>query len=124
MNNEYENPLLGITNDAEAVNCPDLCLICTRDGKPMYKLKCNHVFCKSCIRRWLTENPTCPVCRQDATITDMTALKKEDDTCRNRCGNIYYGYIKKNLSMLCCKIAVSVVVIFFIAFICILFVNF
>jgi len=30
------------------------------------QLKCNHTFCKTCIKKWLTEKSnTCPTCRTE-----------------------------------------------------------
>ena len=40
------------------------CAICMENKKSNIKLKCNHIFCKSCIKKWLTEKSnTCPNCR-------------------------------------------------------------
>jgi len=40
------------------------CAICMENKKSNIKLKCNHIFCKSCIKKWLTQQSnTCPNCR-------------------------------------------------------------
>lgn len=40
------------------------CSICMENKKLNIKLKCNHTFCKPCIKKWLTEKSnTCPTCR-------------------------------------------------------------
>ena len=42
------------------------CAICLENKKLNIKLKCDHVFCKSCIKKWLTEKSnTCPNCRTE-----------------------------------------------------------
>lgn len=42
------------------------CAICMENKKLNIKLKCNHVFCKGCIKKWLTEKSnTCPNCRTE-----------------------------------------------------------
>lgn len=33
--------------------------------------KCGHVFCAECIHKWLRSHKTCPVCKQDVTITGL-----------------------------------------------------
>tara|TARA_B100000686_G_C16272216_1_gene704613 strand:+ start:73 stop:462 length:390 start_codon:yes stop_codon:yes gene_type:complete len=46
--------------------CSDVtnCAICMDNKKMNIKLKCAHVFCKSCIKKWLIEKSnTCPNCR-------------------------------------------------------------
>ncbi len=48
--------------------CSDItnCAICMENKKLNIKLKCNHVFCKGCIKKWLTEKSnTCPNCRTE-----------------------------------------------------------
>ena len=32
-------------------------------GKLATELPCEHIFCATCIRAWLKNNDTCPVCR-------------------------------------------------------------
>jgi hypothetical protein len=42
------------------------CCICMENKKLNIKLKCNHTFCKQCIKKWLTEKSnTCPTCRTE-----------------------------------------------------------
>ncbi len=48
--------------------CSDVtnCAICFENKKSNIKLKCNHIFCKTCIKKWLTEKSnTCPTCRTE-----------------------------------------------------------
>ncbi len=46
----------------------DICPICgeAEFTKPS-ALTCGHIFCKNCIRTWLTQKQTCPSCRQQTT---------------------------------------------------------
>ena len=44
------------------------CAICLEDfekGKSVTKLKCGHVFCTKCIKKWLEVTVTCPYCKQN-----------------------------------------------------------
>jgi len=42
------------------------CAICMENKHSNIKLKCNHIFCKGCIKKWLTEKAnTCPNCRTE-----------------------------------------------------------
>jgi len=42
------------------------CCICMENKKLNIRLKCNHTFCKTCIKKWLTEKSnTCPTCRTE-----------------------------------------------------------
>jgi len=44
------------------------CTICFEDyqiGDIIVKLKCGHQLHKQCAKEWLSENPTCPVCRMN-----------------------------------------------------------
>jgi hypothetical protein len=42
------------------------CCICMENKKLNVRLKCNHTFCKICIKKWLTEKSnTCPTCRTE-----------------------------------------------------------
>jgi len=47
-------------------SCNELtnCAICFENKKSNIKLKCSHIFCKPCIKKWLTKRSnTCPNCR-------------------------------------------------------------
>jgi len=41
------------------------CPICLDTFKNPYSIGCSHIFCKGCIIKWLDNNNTCPVCRQN-----------------------------------------------------------
>lgn len=45
------------------------CSICFENMKDNIKLKCDHVYCNRCIKKWLTEKSnTCPTCRKEIII--------------------------------------------------------
>lgn len=51
-------------SDHEEVDLSFLtCPICTEIFKKPVILKCNHIFCKKCLKEWLKMNKTCPECR-------------------------------------------------------------
>lgn len=51
-------------NNLETCSYITNCAICMENKKSNIKLKCNHIFCKGCIKKWLTERSnTCPNCR-------------------------------------------------------------
>jgi len=60
--NETEEPVLS------AVGSKSECYICLEvyclDDK-IVQLPCKHIFCRECIFKWLKENVTCPLCRND-----------------------------------------------------------
>ena len=43
----------------------ELCPICREDVKKVRKTLCNHFFCDDCLRTWLSNNKTCPICLKD-----------------------------------------------------------
>ena len=56
-NDEYLNITLKNTDNLE-------CSICYENKTNNVKLiKCNHIFCELCIKKWLLNNITCPICR-------------------------------------------------------------
>jgi hypothetical protein len=62
------------------------CSICYdnfKENKDPLKLKCNHIYHKSCIKTWLEQNGTCPICRNNVF---------ECLNC-NGSGIIYYNFI-------------------------------
>lgn len=68
------NVVVGITNVDEVLlpqcageKADDVCPIC-QDAIPEtqhVKTLCKHSYCDTCIRHWLAEHTTCPVCNQD-----------------------------------------------------------
>lgn len=53
-------------NKLETINELSLCSICYDNKLLNIKLKCEHLFCKGCIKKWLTEKAnTCPTCRTE-----------------------------------------------------------
>tara|TARA_B100001094_G_C18103289_1_gene756987 strand:- start:691 stop:1332 length:642 start_codon:yes stop_codon:yes gene_type:complete len=70
------------STDNEQKNCP----ICTLDFEKNDEIKstpCNHLFHENCIREWLTQkctHPLCPVCRHDCreVFIDNTSKKKKE----------------------------------------------
>ena len=44
--------------------CCAVCLEELKDGANVTKLKCGHLYCTSCIEKWLSSSITCPYCRQ------------------------------------------------------------
>lgn len=57
-----EDEFINLETCSELTNCA----ICMENKKMNVKLKCNHIFCKTCIKKWLTEKSnTCPNCRTE-----------------------------------------------------------
>lgn len=49
-------------------SAPERCTICLDDvgsNGDRETLRCDHSFCAGCIQRWLTESPSCPLCRDN-----------------------------------------------------------
>ena len=46
------------------------CVVCFENVKKNDRvcLTCNHTFHKICIRKWMKENPSCPVCRKNIPV--------------------------------------------------------
>ena len=66
MNMEEEKNKLTEDEFKNLETCSDVtnCAICMDNKKMNIKLKCDHIFCKGCIKKWLTEKSnTCPNCR-------------------------------------------------------------
>jgi hypothetical protein len=55
---------LTLCTNKNPIDC-SICLDKVESNVEIYKLKCKHVFHKSCIETWLKEKLSCPVCRKD-----------------------------------------------------------
>ena len=54
-------------------NNNEICSICMDNGNNKYlKLKCNHIFHLKCIKQWIEQNNSCPLCRN--TIINITNI--------------------------------------------------
>ena len=55
----------------ESCNEISNCAICFENKKLNIKLKCGHIFCRPCIKKWLTQRSnTCPTCRLNIDSED------------------------------------------------------
>jgi hypothetical protein len=54
----------------------DVCVICQDNlgVNPMAQTLCKHIYCRSCISQWLTENKKCPVCQ--VNLEDLAATTR------------------------------------------------
>jgi len=61
---------LCVSEPCDASNAGQLCQVCQEQMHlhgPVVKLPCSHPFHEKCIREWLRQSATCPVCRSDYT---------------------------------------------------------
>lgn len=65
------------------------CAVCYAqiDDADSESLRCGHGFHHSCLQTWLAENPSCPLCRDDAT--ERVVLSCEE--CRDQFAVSEYG---------------------------------
>ena len=62
LSDEDFSKLNKVTRDYE-------CNICMEDKQEGVLLNCNHIFCESCLKKWLTTmKNTCPTCRKEVEI--------------------------------------------------------
>jgi hypothetical protein len=53
---------------AEVKNGDSACSICLNEFEPLHKvslLKCKHAFHATCVKPWLSQQTSCPICRKD-----------------------------------------------------------
>jgi hypothetical protein len=59
----------------KAVHMCPVCLSNVNRARVYRLKKCNHQFCKQCLRHWIhTKHFNCPLCRQTMIAGDMKAL--------------------------------------------------
>ena len=57
--------------DKDSVGEDLICTICTDVVKDPLQTPCDHLFCKECITRWLNEQRTCPVDREQLSLDKL-----------------------------------------------------
>lgn len=62
---DVEIGIQDIEKVSEIIEKTELCPICREDVKKVRKTICNHFFCDDCLRTWLSNNKTCPICLKD-----------------------------------------------------------
>lgn len=48
----------------ETIDTNEECPICFETKDDNIMTECQHIFCKECIQTWMSENQTCPLCRE------------------------------------------------------------
>ncbi|KAF2879091.1 hypothetical protein ILUMI_27079 [Ignelater luminosus] len=56
---------------SEPAHEKEMCVVCWATMKPLRRLNCGHVFHYDCVSTWLSEKPTCPLCRKQQYYTRM-----------------------------------------------------
>ena len=75
----------------------DECIICMDTINNKYVTKCNHEFCKECIKKWVLENDSCPLCRFEDILIRCSKCKKESDiNSNNYCDNCQIKVTSEN----------------------------
>lgn len=47
----------------------EICIICMEEGnKKFLELKCKHLYHKKCLKKWIIDNNSCPLCRLPVVI--------------------------------------------------------
>ena len=60
-----------VIEEATAEVKGDTCPICISEMEDPARLPCNHIFCTSCIDKWLKCGSfTCPICRRDPNVEE------------------------------------------------------
>lgn len=67
--------VMGANSKSLTTSCPPKTNYRHRIGKNVARLPCGHVFDKNCIRKWLIDNCTCPICRYELE-TDSPSYEK------------------------------------------------
>jgi hypothetical protein len=49
---------------------PEKCSICLEEGTDTQLIKCSHTFHGECIRTWLADNVSCPLCRESVHVCE------------------------------------------------------
>lgn len=55
----------------ELENADSVCIVCRDEMQVGKKLPCGHILHLECLRSWLQQDPTCPLCRKSVIIEDL-----------------------------------------------------
>ena len=62
------------------------CPICRDDFKEhskVVRLACTHMFCLECLKQWLNQRNTCPLCRLSLPVEEDKDAKKKRESAQN-----------------------------------------
>ncbi|CAD7702012.1 unnamed protein product [Ostreobium quekettii] len=67
---------------ADGEDCP-ICAECyTSEGDHVpHSTRCGHVFCAACIKKWLRQSKTCPICKKRCTKKDLRRMYVQNLHC-------------------------------------------
>jgi chromosome segregation ATPase len=68
--------------DERSISADLKCSICHNIFNDPYRTLCSHYYCRECIRNWLAEHNTCPLCKRQPTI--LTDLVKAETSMTNK----------------------------------------
>jgi hypothetical protein len=97
--NEDINENINVNLEVNLENCT----ICHEIKNNEVTLFCNHSFCTECIRIWIREQPTCPLCRESIIHTDIVNITLE---------GLYTGYEHSNYIILFVLIIILCIALF------------
>ena len=55
-----------------------LCCICMDNEISVGLSECVHFFCEDCIKKWLRQEKSCPICRQNQGEAEMWVMTKDN----------------------------------------------
>jgi hypothetical protein len=74
INNDKINDLSQYVVNIEEIDVTEQCSICLESyiiTEKVSKLNCGHMFHGSCINKWINDNTTCPLCRDDVRDSNV-----------------------------------------------------
>lgn len=90
INNDIENQKEKINNLTERISyiSSKSCSICMDLITNPIMIECTHIYCGSCLMKWLKTNKNCPICRENITGTDkLIAIVKDTNKNNNNIEN-------------------------------------
>lgn len=70
-NNKTATIALSHEKYSKKTHVETMCSICLDEFRArmhVHKLPCHHIFHSKCIKKWITRNPACPVCRETVPV--------------------------------------------------------